>query len=104
ERILGEKLLTARGVYAFWPANSVGDDVEIYRDESRSNPMATFHFLRQQMKKSDGKPHYCLADFIAPRDQPDFLGGFAVTVGHGADELAKSFSDAHDDSTSILTK
>ena len=65
-RICSEKLLTARGVYAFWPAKAIGDDVEIYTDESRTERLATFHFLRQQMKKPAGQFNHCLADFIAP--------------------------------------
>ena len=67
-RIVDEKLLTARGVYGFWPANSLGDDVEIYRDDSRSEVIARFHFLRQQMQKPAGQSNYCLADFVAPKE------------------------------------
>jgi len=106
KRILSEKLLTARGVYAFWPANSVGDDVELYADESRGVGLATFHFLRQQMQKPTGQVNYCLADLVAPKvsGRADYLGGFAVTGGLGADELAKSYSDVHDDYNAILVK
>jgi 5-methyltetrahydrofolate--homocysteine methyltransferase len=113
DRICAEKLLTARGVYAFWPAKAVGDDVVIYRDETRTDPLATFYFLRQQMKKPSGQFNHSLADFIAPeRSQlstinsqlPDYLGGFAVTAGIGADELAKVFAADHDDYNAILTK
>ncbi|MFN2475848.1 MAG: vitamin B12 dependent-methionine synthase activation domain-containing protein [Chthoniobacterales bacterium] len=106
DRIVSEKLLTARGVYAFWPANSVGDDVELYTDESRETPLAKFHFLRQQMLKPAGQTNRCLADFVAPKGsgRADYIGGFAVTAGIGADELAKSYSDAHDDYNAILTK
>jgi 5-methyltetrahydrofolate--homocysteine methyltransferase len=106
DKIVSENLLVARGVYAFWPANAVGDDVGIYRDESRSERLATFHFLRQQMQKPAEQHNHCLADFVAPKEsgQPDYLGGFAVTGGIGADELAKQFSDAHDDYNSILVK
>ena len=68
ERICSEKLLTARGVYAFWPAKAIGDDVEIYTDETRTERLATFHFLRQQMKKPSGQFNHCLADFIAPEN------------------------------------
>ena len=105
-RIVSEKLLTARGVYAFWPANAVGDDVEIYTDDSRAERLATFHFLRQQMQKPDGQFNHCLSDFVAPKDsgRADYLGGFAVTAGIGADELAKKFSEAHDDYNAILVK
>ncbi len=106
QRIVDEKLLTARGVYAFWPANAVGDDVEIYTDEGRETRLATFHFLRQQMQKPAEQSNRCLADFIAPKEsgRPDYLGGFAVTAGIGADALAKTFSDAHDDYNAILVK
>ncbi|MEY2521262.1 MAG: 5-methyltetrahydrofolate--homocysteine methyltransferase, partial [Verrucomicrobiota bacterium] len=103
DRIRREKLLTARGVFAFWPAKAVGDDVEIYTDEARTERLATFHFLRQQMKKTAGQFNHCLADFIAP-ESIDYLGGFAVTGGIGADELAKVFAADHDDYNSILTK
>ncbi|MGI9087632.1 MAG: methionine synthase [Chthoniobacterales bacterium] len=105
-RIVAEKSLTARGVYAFWPANSVGDDVEIYTDESRQTVLATFHFLRQQMPKPDGQRNRCLADWIAPKasGRADYLGGFAVTGGIGADALAKEFSSALDDYNAILVK
>src|SRR5438552_5104115 len=113
ERIVAKNLLTARGVFAFWPANSVGDDVDLYVDEKRSQKLATFHFLRQQMQKPGGQFNHCLADYIAPQPNPqsairnpqsgDYLGGFAVTI-HGAEELAKKFSAEHDDYNAILTK
>jgi 5-methyltetrahydrofolate--homocysteine methyltransferase len=113
ERISSEKLLSARGVYAFWPAKAIGDDVEVYTDETRTNRLAIFHFLRQQMKKPSGQFNHSLADFIAPENSqlsttnsqlPDYLGGFAVTAGIGADELAKVFAADHDDYNAILTK
>ena len=105
-RVMDEKLLAARGVYGFWPANSLGDDIELYRDDSRREKLAAFHFLRQQMQKPAGQPNYCLADFVAPREsgRRDYLGGFAVTAGIGADELAKQFQTQHDDYNAILTK
>ena len=68
DEIIAKKLLTARGVYGFFPANAVGDDVELYTDETRTTVLTTFHFLRQQMAKKDGEPHRSLADFIAPQD------------------------------------
>ena len=106
QRIVSEKLLTARGVYGFWPANSLGDDVEIYRDEKREEVVARFHFLRQQMQKPAGQSNYCLADLVAPKSsgKRDYLGGFAVTAGIGADELAKKFQADHDDYNAIMTK
>ncbi|HEV2804561.1 MAG TPA: methionine synthase [Chthoniobacterales bacterium] len=103
ERIRGEKLLTARGVLAFWPAKRNGDDVEVYRDETRTEPLATFHFLRQQMQKPVGQFNHCLADYIAP-EKTDYLGGFAVTAGIGTDELAAKFAADHDDYNAILAK
>jgi 5-methyltetrahydrofolate--homocysteine methyltransferase len=107
--IVAKNLLVPRGVHAFWPANSVGDDVELYADETRSEKIATFYFLRQQMVKSAGQWNHCLADYIAPlhRDYgpslPDYLGGFAVSI-HGADELAEQFKRQHDDYSAIMTK
>jgi 5-methyltetrahydrofolate--homocysteine methyltransferase len=113
DQIIAKNLLTARGLFAFWPANSVSDDVDLYVDERRSQKLATFHFLRQQMQKPAGQFNHCLADYIAPQPNPqsairdpqseDYLGGFAVTI-HGADELAKKFSAEHDDYNAILTK
>jgi len=106
QRIVNEKLLTARGVYGFWPANSLGEDVAVYRDESRREVIATFHFLRQQMQKPAGQVNYSLADFVAPKDSGrcDYLGGFAVTAGIGADELAEQFKAEQDDYNAIMTK
>jgi cobalamin-dependent methionine synthase I/methionine synthase I (cobalamin-dependent) len=112
-RIVSEKLLVARGVYGFFPANSVGDDVELYTDESRTLVLLTFHFLRQQMEKGDGTPNWCLADFIAPRESqtsnlrsqiPDYLGAFAVTTGHGLKELVERFKAEQDDYHAIMAE
>jgi 5-methyltetrahydrofolate--homocysteine methyltransferase len=106
QKLLGEiaekSLLSARGVYAFWPASSTGDDVDLYVDEKRKEKLATFYFLRQQMQKPAGQFNHSLADYIAPSG-PDYLGGFAVTI-HGADELAKKFAADHDDYNAILAK
>jgi 5-methyltetrahydrofolate--homocysteine methyltransferase len=113
ERIAAKDLLIPRGVYAFWPANAVGDDVHVYTDDARTREIATFYFLRQQMQKPAGQFNHCLADYIAPitnrqsaignRQLADYLGGFAVTV-HGADELAEEFKRQHDDYSAIMTK
>jgi 5-methyltetrahydrofolate--homocysteine methyltransferase len=106
ERIAAKNLLVARGVYAFWPANSVGDDVDLYVDDARTKKLATFYFLRQQMQKPAGQWSHSLADFIAPQSNPksaDYLGGFAVSI-HGADELSEEFKHQHDDYNAILTK
>ncbi len=104
--IVKGKLFIARGVYGLWPANSVGDDIELYTDESRNEVLTTFHMLRQQMAKPADQFNHSLADYIAPRDsgRADYLGGFAVTTGHGADELAKQFEADHDDYNSIMAK
>ena len=113
EQIVTKNLLRARGVHAFWPANAVGDDVDLYVDEARSEKLAIFYFLRQQMQKPAGQFDHCLADYVAPKSNPesgirspqqaDYLGGFAVSI-HGADELAKEFTAAHDDYSAILAK
>lgn len=104
DRIVAENLLTARGLYAFWPANSRCDDLDLYIDESRSEKLSTFYFLRQQIQKPDRQPNYCLADFVAPQSKiADYLGGFAVSI-HGADELAEQFKREHDDYSAIMTK
>jgi 5-methyltetrahydrofolate--homocysteine methyltransferase len=103
-RIINEKLIQTRCVYGIFPANRVGDDVEIYTDESRATVRTKFHFLRQQMDKGDGSPNWCLADFIAPKPHPDYLGGFAVTSGIGLDALVKQFKDAHDDYNAIMAE
>jgi len=106
ERILREDLLQARGVYGFFPANAVGDDIELFTDESRSGRRATLHTLRQQADKGEAEPDQALSDFVAPRDlgRLDFLGAFAVTAGLGIDPLVRAFEKAHDDYSSIMTK
>jgi 5-methyltetrahydrofolate--homocysteine methyltransferase len=104
--IVEQQLLTARGVAGFFPANSVGDDIELYADASRMRPLATFFTLRQQMEKPDGEPEYALADFIAPKETglEDYLGAFAVTSGIGAAEVVARFEKAHDDYNAIMVK
>jgi 5-methyltetrahydrofolate--homocysteine methyltransferase len=106
DRIVGEKLLTARGVYGFWPANSDGDDIVVYADDSRRSELVRFPMLRQQEIIADSKPNRSLADFIAPRASgvPDYLGMFAVTAGIGADELARRFEQDRDDYNAIMVK
>ena len=88
ERIVRERRLQANGVVGFWPANSVGDDIELYTDERRTGQVGTIHTLRQQMVKPPGRPNQALADFTAPRETGiiDYVGGFAVTAGNGLDE------------------
>jgi len=109
KKIVDEKLLTARAVIGFWPANSVNkDDIEVYDDTSRSDVTARLHHIRQQVRKrgQEEKPLMSLADFIAPKDsgKTDYIGGFAVTAGIGAEELALSYSQANDDYNSIMVK
>jgi 5-methyltetrahydrofolate--homocysteine methyltransferase len=106
KKIIAEKRYTARAVIGFWPANSVGDSVELYTDESRTTVLKTFHFLRQQNEKAAGQFNHCLADFIAPKasGRADYLGGFAVTTGHGVEEYAKTFENKQDDYGSIMAK
>ncbi|HZM05210.1 MAG TPA: methionine synthase [Candidatus Saccharimonadales bacterium] len=103
DRIVNKKLLRATGVYGFFPANSIGDDVEIYTDATRKHVLATFHFLRQQIEKPGCQPNLCLADFVAPEGE-DYMGAFAVTSGMGADELAKEFKSNNDDYNAIMTE
>ncbi|MBV9493169.1 MAG: methionine synthase, partial [Acidobacteria bacterium] len=103
--IIEKRLLKARAVYGFWPANAVGDDIELYRDETRSDVIARFHTLRQQQPTTTGV-NVALADFVAPFESGavDYVGGFAVTAGIGVDELVARFQKDHDDYNSILTK
>jgi len=116
DEIAAKNLLTARGVFGFWPANSAEDDVDLFADPGstgRREKLLTFNFLRQQMRKPAGQFNHCLADFVAPEtSQPlnlstpqplDFLGGFAVTI-HGADELSEKFKNAYDDYSAIIVK
>jgi 5-methyltetrahydrofolate--homocysteine methyltransferase len=106
DTLIRDKKLTARATLGFWPAQSVGDDVVLYADESRQQEIERFHFTRQQQIKQPGQALQSLADFIAPRDSgvPDWMGGFAVTAGLGCDELAAEFDARHDDYNSILVK
>jgi 5-methyltetrahydrofolate--homocysteine methyltransferase len=101
KRIVEEKWFTARGVVGFWPANAVGDDIVVWADEDRADEVARFHTLRQQIKKSNGKPNLALSDFVAGTGR-DYIGAFAVTAGHGELEIAKRFKDAGDDYSSIM--
>ncbi len=105
DRIVAEKLLTAQGVYGFWPANSEGDDVVLF-DPVTGGELMVFPMLRQQWERQGQADFRSLADYIAPRDsgRTDFLGAFAVTAGHGTDELVKRFEAEHDDYNAIMTK
>jgi len=104
--IIAEARYTARAVLAFWPANRVGDSVEVYADESRNSVLHTFHFLRQQLEKPADQHNHCLADYIAPREsgRVDYLGGFAVTAGGEVEETAAHFKAAGDDYNAIMAQ
>nr|WP_163503300.1 methionine synthase [Halomonas socia] len=106
-KLVDEKRVQARGVIGLWPANSVDDDViEVYADESRSEVVEQLHHIRQQMTKNRDGICYSLADFIAPKEsgKPDWIGGFAVTTGHGVDELSKAYEAAGDDYNAIMVQ
>jgi 5-methyltetrahydrofolate--homocysteine methyltransferase len=108
DEIVSKKLLRARGVYGLFPANAVGDDVEIYGDETRTRAHARFHFLRQQTEKKDKKsePNRSLGDFIAPKSTGlhDHIGAFAVSTGFGLKELCDGFRAKHDDYNAIMAE
>ena len=105
-KIVDQRLFTANGVYGFFPANSQGDDIEIYRDDRRTEVLTTFHTLRQQSEKPQGQCSFALADFVASKasDRADFIGAFAVTTGIGVDLLCREFERDHDDYNSIMAK
>ena len=104
KRIIGENLLTAKGIYGFWPANSDGDSVVLYGDDSRSSELTRFHMLRQQWQRKGIEYFRSLADYVAPVDsgREDYIGGFAVTTGHGCDELAAKYREDLDDYNAIM--
>jgi len=106
EDIIKHERFRPRAITGLWAANRVGDDVEVYADPERSSVLYTLRFLRQQRERSEGKPAYCLADFIAPRDSNrlDYIGAFAVTAGAEVDELARFHEKKHDDYTAIMIK
>jgi 5-methyltetrahydrofolate--homocysteine methyltransferase len=106
KQVIAEKWLKARAVIGIFPANSVGDDVELYSDESRTEVAMRVSFLRQQKGKSPGQPHECLADYVAPKSSGvrDYFGAFAVTAGIGIDEHIARFEKTHDDYSSIMLK
>jgi 5-methyltetrahydrofolate--homocysteine methyltransferase len=104
--IVGKKWLTAKGVIGLYPANSVGDDIELYENGNGRERLAVIHTLRQQMEKPPGRPNYALADFVAPSDsgQQDYLGAFVVTAGIGLEEVVQRFEAAGDDYHAIMAK
>jgi 5-methyltetrahydrofolate--homocysteine methyltransferase len=104
DQVIAGKRFTPRGIIGFYPANTVGDDIEVYTDESRSSVKTVFHTLRQQVIKKD-TANYALSDYVAPKDsgRADYIGGFTVGI-HGADEFAKEFEAAHDPYSAIIAK
>jgi 5-methyltetrahydrofolate--homocysteine methyltransferase len=106
KQLMAERWLRVRAVIGLFPANSVGDDVEIYKDASRKEVLTTLNFLRQQKGKPPGQPHECLADYVAPKSSgiADHIGAFAVTSGVGIEPHLARFEKAHDDYSSIMLK
>jgi len=106
DRVVRGRWLTASGVYGLWPANAVGDDVEIYTDDARSGILGTWHNLRQQNQKPTGNPNLCLSDFVAPRDNGpvDYIGAFAVTAGLGIEAKLEEYRAQNDDYGAIMLK
>jgi 5-methyltetrahydrofolate--homocysteine methyltransferase len=106
DRIVKEKRFTAKAVIGFWPCNAAGDDIEIYSDEKRSSVVTTFHMLRQQLEKPADQSNHALSDYIAPKDSGriDYMGGFAVTAGHGVEAFASEFRAQQDDYSAIMAQ
>src|SRR6056297_2176213 len=106
DEIVRDEWLQARGVAGIFPAAAVGDDIHIYTGEDRATTLATAHQLREQKRKAEGQPNLCLADFVAPAERgvADWIGGFAVTTGHGIDSRVAAFEAEHDDYRSIMLK
>ena len=103
KKILKEKSLKAKAIFGLFPANSVGDDIEVY-DQEKTKTLAKFLTLRQQLKKKEGEPNIALSDFIAPKDSEieDYIGCFCVSTGFGSDELSKAYEDKIDDYSCLL--
>jgi len=106
DRVVKGRWLTASGVFGLWPANAVGDDIEIYASESRDRVLMTWHNLRQQNEKPAGNPNQCLSDFVAPKDSgiADYVGAFAVTAGLGIEAEVREFEAKNDDYSAIMLK
>ncbi|HUR46499.1 MAG TPA: vitamin B12 dependent-methionine synthase activation domain-containing protein, partial [Candidatus Saccharimonadales bacterium] len=104
--MIDKRLIEARGVYGLFPANAVGDDVEVYSNADRKQVRTKFHFLRQQLEKAAGDPEFSLADFVAPKESglQDHIGGFAVTSGHGLSELVQKYKKDNDDYNAIMAE
>ena len=106
KQIISEKWISANGVVGIWPANAIGDDIQLYTDESRDEVLSTVHSLRQQSKKAASVANLALADFVAPKETglQDYIGGFAVTAGLGIEKKIADFEADHDDYNSIMLK
>ena len=106
DRVVKGRWLTANGVAGLWPANAVGDDIEVYADEKRDRVVMAWHNLRQQNEKPQGNPNQCLADFVAPKESgiADYVGAFAVTAGIGIEPKVRELEAAHDDYSAIMVK
>ena len=106
KKISDEKLLQAKGVFGLFPANSIGDDIEIYTDVSRNSIVNKLYHLRQQVSKSKGKPNFCLSDFVAPKMSStiDWIGAFAITTGIGVKYLVKQYEKQNDDYSAIMVR
>ncbi|MFV0410596.1 MAG: methionine synthase [Paracoccus sp. (in: a-proteobacteria)] len=103
-KIVAEGWFKPCAVVGFWPANRVGDDIRLYIDESRAEELATFHTLRQQVEKREGRPNVALSDFVAPEGQADYVGGFVVTAGPEDHQLAARFKEQGDDYSAIMVQ
>ena len=104
KRVVDERWFNPKGVIGFWPANAVGDDIEVYKGETRGEKLATLRTLRQQLPRRDGRPNLALADFVAPRSKADWVGAFVVTAGPEEEKISARFARANDDYGSIMVK
>ena len=106
KKIVEERWFDPKGIVGFWPANAQGDDIVLYKGESRTETLATMHTLRQQLMKRDGRPNVALSDYVAPVDsgKADYVGGFVVTAGANEEKIADRFARANDDYSSIMVK
>ncbi len=106
KKMIAENWFRASAVTGFWPANSDGDDILVFGDETRNTPIATLHTLRQQLARREGRANVALADFVAPRASglADYIGAFAVTAGLGEEAVVDRFKHANDDYSAILAK
>lgn len=104
DQIIEMKMIRANGIFGIWPAHSAGDDIVLFGDESCTNEIGRFYHLRQQEKKKEGSPNFCLSDFVAPREvaKPDYCGAFAVTAGIGIEKWINAYKADHDDYNAIM--